>query len=204
MQVKHVEDGTRRAEARTAELNARAWDVEGLVARYARSTGLQRPERTLIELLSPRLKGIRMLDIGVGAGRTTRHFAPLVSEYLGIDSSPKMIAQCERDFLDRWPRARFAVNDMRDLSAIEDGRFDFVLCSYNSIDYVDHTDRLQSLREIRRVCAPHALFCFSSHNTRSIEQLFSWPRSGSPKLMLEAALKGVGIRLANPNYRSIR
>ena len=35
-----------------------------------------------------------MLDIGVGTGRTTMHFAGLVKEYVGVDYSSALIQAC--------------------------------------------------------------------------------------------------------------
>ncbi len=64
-----------------------------------------------------------MLDIGVGGGRTTRHFAPLARTYLGVDYSAAMIARCKREF----PSFRFAVADARRLAFAADESYDLVL-----------------------------------------------------------------------------
>jgi ubiquinone/menaquinone biosynthesis C-methylase UbiE len=56
----------------------------------------------------------------------------------------------------------------------EDGRFDFVLFSWNGLDMVGgEEERLSALREIQRVCAPGASFAFSSHNLASLRRRFS-------------------------------
>jgi SAM-dependent methyltransferase len=52
------------------------------------------------------------------------------------------------------------------------GSFDFVLFSFNGIDYVNHSDRLTILKEIRRVLRPGGWFCFSTHNLNFCGQLF--------------------------------
>ena len=44
----------------------------------------------------------------------------------------------------------FCVDDVRELSH-EDGSFNFVLFSFNGIDYMDQNDRLKALREIYHV-----------------------------------------------------
>jgi hypothetical protein len=43
-----------------------------------------------------------------------------------------------------------------------------VLFSFNGLDYVDHDERLASLKEIRRICALQGYFCFSSHNLQCL------------------------------------
>jgi SAM-dependent methyltransferase len=42
-----------------------------------------------------------------------------------------------------------------------------VLCSFNTLDYVAHADRLAALGEFRRVLAENGLLIFSSHNLNS-------------------------------------
>ena len=65
-----------------------------------------------------------------------------------------------------------------------DGSFDFVLFSYNGIDYVSHDDRLKILQEVRRVGKPGGYFCFSTHNLNSGAHLFELRRmiSFNPRL----------------------
>jgi ubiquinone/menaquinone biosynthesis C-methylase UbiE len=89
----------------------------------------------------------RVLDLGVGGGRTTHSLAPHASLYIGIDYSRAMIEICQ----DRFPHHQFEPGDARDLSRFPAEWFDFVLFSYNGIDFVDHADRLQVLKEIARV-----------------------------------------------------
>jgi SAM-dependent methyltransferase len=100
-----------------------------------------------------------MLDIGVGGGRTTRHFAPLVHSYIGVDLSERMVRVSRR----RFPRERFEMADVRALP-FADSSFDFVLFSFNGLDYVPPEDRRRALREIRRVGRAGGWFCFSAHN----------------------------------------
>lgn len=151
------------------QLNAATWLDPRLVAFYAAEPRLQAPESRILQELRPRMAGWSMLDIGVGGGRTTRHFAPAVGDYTAVDISPSMVEHCRREW--RSPHCRFEVADVRDLSAFRASGFDFVLFSFNGLDYLGHEDRLRALQEIRAVCRPGALFCFSTHNIQALGHL---------------------------------
>lgn len=150
-------------------MNEATWLDPGLAAFYAVDTRLQGAEARILAELRPRMGSWSMLDVGVGAGRTTQHFAPVVAEYLGVDISPSMVAQCRRRFTAE--PCRFEVADVRELAALGRHRFDFVLFSFNGLDYLAHDDRLLALEQIHAVCRPGALFCFSTHNLRALAHL---------------------------------
>jgi ubiquinone/menaquinone biosynthesis C-methylase UbiE len=137
-----------------------------VVAEYASFDFLLWPEKAVLDELRPQLGSARMLDLGVGAGRTTLHFSDAVRDYVGIDISPKMIDACRRRFADgAVSNVAFLVSDVRHLDAMEASSFDFVLFSFNGMDTVGgHDDRLAALNEIHRVCRPGGRFCFSTHN----------------------------------------
>ena len=67
------------------ERNGNIWENDSIVKEYSIQTTLHKPEQTILNILKPILPNMKMLDIGVGAGRTTIQFAPLVKEYIGID-----------------------------------------------------------------------------------------------------------------------
>jgi SAM-dependent methyltransferase len=163
--------------ASSIRANRAAYERRAVVRRYAAHSHLQPPEQAVLEMLGPRLGEMRMLDIGVGAGRTTLHFAPLVREYVGIDYAESMIEACRRRFPDAGPGVSFETRDAREMRAFGDASFDFVLFSFNGLDHLDHDGRIEALGEIRRVLAPAGTFCFSAHNLLSVPRLFAFPWS---------------------------
>ena len=117
-------------------------------------------EKVLFEKLSAKIKGSKILDIGVGGGRTTRYLLPLASDYTGVDYVPEFVERVKR----KYEAGNFSVGDARDLKELADESFDFVLFSYNGIDAVSQEDRLRILKEVYRVLKKGGMFMFSSHN----------------------------------------
>ncbi len=130
------------------------------VAEKYNITHLQNAEALILAKYSDRVLGKRVLDLGCGGGRTSFFLTQLTDDYVGADYSERMIEVCTR----RFPGRVFEVCDVRDLSRFGNGRFDFILFSFNGIDYVDHDGRLRGLSEVRRVMHDRGLFVFSSHN----------------------------------------
>jgi ubiquinone/menaquinone biosynthesis C-methylase UbiE len=148
---------------------------DDVVSEYASLDFLLVPEEVIVEEFRPSLADARMLDLGVGAGRTTAHFAEAAKEYVGVDFSSKMIDACERRFAQKLgPSLTFMRSDARDLSALGSESFDFVLFSFNGLDTVGgDEDRLKVLREVHRVLREGGIFCFSSFNFAFAEEGFS-------------------------------
>jgi SAM-dependent methyltransferase len=147
-------------------LNRRAYAGRVALQTYRQERGLSAAERAILEKIRPRLAGKRLLDIGVGGGRTTPYLLSLSSDYFAIDYSPSLV---------ELTRSRFALDsvyccDVRRMDRFADRSFDFVLFSFNGIDYMSHEDRLKALGEIGRVLAPGGLFLFSSHNRNLLHQ----------------------------------
>jgi SAM-dependent methyltransferase len=170
------------------DINKQTYESTEIVESHSAKSGLQKPEKTIIELLRNELASYRMLDIGVGGGRTTAYFAPLAKEYLGVDYSQPMIESCKKKF-----PFDFRVCDARDMHAFPDANFDFTLFSFNGIDYMNQEDRIASLKEIRRVTRRGGKFCFSSHNLNRAPQLFKLHVSPHPRQLLRT----IRLRRAN-------
>ncbi|MGG6295944.1 class I SAM-dependent methyltransferase [Leptolyngbya sp. AN02str] len=152
------------------DTNQKTYESPGIVWHYAQLQQLQPAESAILNLLRDRLADMKMLDIGVGGGRTTLHFSPVVKDYTGVDYSAEMIAACRQRF--SASAAQFAVCDARDMSQFDDQSFDLILFSFNGIDYVSHGDRLKILQEIHRIGKPGGYFCFSSHNLQGFAHSF--------------------------------
>jgi ubiquinone/menaquinone biosynthesis C-methylase UbiE len=156
----------------TKDLNQTTYTAPHIVNYYAQLNKLQPAEQAVFNLLEQQSLKLKMLDIGVGGGRTTQHFSKITSEYIGTDYSAEMISACKKRFSASSSKIKFEVCDARDMSQFADRSFDFILFSFNGIDYSSHCDRLQIFQEIRRVGKSGGYFCFSSHNLQGFEQEF--------------------------------
>lgn len=133
---------------------------------------LQPPEKVIFKKIERLLPNCRMLDIGVGGGRTTQHLAQKVKTYIGIDYSAPMIDLCKKKFAS-LKNASFLTLDVRDLSQFEDNSFDFILFSFNGIDHFIYDERVSVLKEINRIGKNGSVFAFSTHNIQTVHSLFS-------------------------------
>ena len=136
------------------------FEKQSSVAQYAKGTELQVAEQAILDRVRRMLPDMDMLDLGVGTGRTTPHFAPLARSYLGVDYSEPMIRYCR----EQMPQYRFRVGDARSLGFASPDSYDLIFFSYNGIDYMDAGARRQTLLSIERILRPGGLFIFSSHN----------------------------------------
>jgi ubiquinone/menaquinone biosynthesis C-methylase UbiE len=177
--------------------NQDTYESEDIVQFYARDTSLQKAEETILNELRDRLPTMKMLDIGIGAGRTTHHFAPLVKEYVGVDYASKMVEKCREIFSEHSPAITLKVADARDLSEFKEGYFDFVLFEYNGIDCMDYDDRLKSMREIKRVTRKGGFFCFSSNNLNSVSRALKFRYSRNIIILAHEIYKYLLRRLLN-------
>jgi len=141
-------------------INKRAYSNKKILRWYDDLDNILRPEEVILESLAPAIKDRKLMDIGIGGGRTTRRLLELSKDYLGIDYSPDFVAVARRKF----PEARIECCDARDLGMFATDAFDFALFSFNSIDYIAHDGRIRALAEINRVLKPNGFFMFATHN----------------------------------------
>jgi len=150
--------------------NQRQWSSANVSGSYGRESRLFAPETIVLEWLGAGFKDKKILDIGVGGGRTTSHLLGISKNYIGIDYSEPMVRECARNF----PDVDFRVADARDLGAFQSDPFDFVIFSYNGIDNLDHADRIKALGEIRTIVKPDGAFVFSTHNRNRERIIKPW------------------------------
>jgi SAM-dependent methyltransferase len=149
--------------ADSVDRNPERFDAAEVVEDYRHADDLLPAERTLLE--EPLRPGVRVLDLGVGTGRTTRALSEVASRYVGVDLAPRMVAVAA----ERFPAAELVVGDAADLSRFPDSSFDLVVFSYNGIDYLpDDGARHRCVREVRRVLDDGGTFVFSSHNAQAV------------------------------------
>lgn len=179
------------------------------VAEYAAIVheGLNAQERAALADVIDAVKDRRILDLGVGAGRTVTELLAVSSNYIGVDYMQGMVEHCSAKF----PGARFEQTDARAMSGFADGAFDLVFFSCNGISMVDHQGRMAILREVHRVLAPRGVFIFSTCNRNSAEYeaafrlpALSW--TGNPLRLAVRSVRLVwqlGCRIVN-RLRNLR
>jgi ubiquinone/menaquinone biosynthesis C-methylase UbiE len=156
------------------EANRRWYERSATVDTYARQSHLNPGEHAFIDRFAEELAGWSMLDIGIGAGRTTIRLAPLVGTYKGVDYAEAMVTAAQ-DRFGHQPELASAISvaDARRLDAFGDATFDAVLFVAQGLDSLDHRDRLTALREMARVCRPGGYVYLSSHNLASVDRALS-------------------------------
>lgn len=143
----------------TSSTNLLAWRRQLSAFSYRNAADLFAAEAAMLAVLGDEVAKARLLDIGIGTGRTTGHLAGRCSSYVGVDYADGMVERARH----RFPGQDLRVMDARDLSAFPDGAFDLVVFSYNGLDYVGPDDRSKVLDEVRRVSRPGGAFMFSAH-----------------------------------------
>jgi len=122
---------------------------------------LSASEKNIFEAISPG----RILDVGCGAGRTTRYLLEKGFDVVAIDIAPKMIDRARR----LYPDGDFRVMDASNTD-FKDGEFEYVLFSFNGLDCLHpFPRRIKCLREVNRILKLGGTFIYSSHNRAYIE-----------------------------------
>jgi SAM-dependent methyltransferase len=123
----------------SAETSIRVYSQH--TATYA-TVELQPVEHLFLDTIGSRWGTIRMLDLGIGTGRTTYTFAAICAQYVGIDFALEMVRRAQAQF-PASDRAEIRVGDARAMPELEAESFDIVLFSFNGIDSIDDVGRRQ-------------------------------------------------------------
>ena len=148
------------ARATGRDSNQAFWAQESAPGFYAGRSELYPPERRILQLVAATCRGRPILDLGVGAGRTTAALLEISADYLGVDYSEAMIGYCRQKF----PGVCFQQADVRDLGQLRERHYGLIMFSFNGLDYISHDERLRSLERLREMLARGGWFVFSSHN----------------------------------------
>ena len=143
-----------------SDSNLKSYRSPGVLNWYKLLKVLIPVERKIFEDNHQLLENAQVLDIGIGGGRTTDVLIERCKHYTGIDYSTGFVKIVK----EKHPGKDLRVMDARDLSAFNEGAFDFVNFSFNGIDYVDELGRQKIFSEINRVLKPGGVFFFSTHN----------------------------------------
>src|SRR5262245_39889139 len=134
----------------SSALNRVTYESARIVGQYANFEDLYPAESLILSRFSEQFHK-SILDIGVGAGRTTRVLLPQCERYVGIDYSAPMINQSRA----RFPGADLRVMDMRELPrTFANERFDAILISFNAIDCISWDDRCALLAALPGLLTP--------------------------------------------------
>lgn len=165
--------------------NFEIWQAGSLTDDYAGRGELYAGEQRFLDDYAAELASARLLDIGVGGGRTTPRFATAVREYIGVDYAESMVEAVRRRFAGKLANARFERADARDLADFADASLDAVIFSFNGVDTLAPAERQQFLLEARRVLKATGLLAFSSHNLAALGQVFRFKRGRSLAALIE-------------------
>jgi ubiquinone/menaquinone biosynthesis C-methylase UbiE len=171
--------------------------TEEVIDFYSGYDKIQAPEARIIEILEPHMKSMRMIDIGIGAGRTTALFAHRVRSYVGIDYSHSMVDVARQRFAWAKPPLDLRWGDAAHLNSFASGVFDFVLFSFNGLDYLPLSLRQDALNEMFRVLAKEGIMCFSSHNSRNIPRLLRLRMHRNPCVLARRVMAFFKVRWHN-------
>lgn len=108
--------------------------------------------------------GMRVLEIGCGAGRITRALSKLFGEVHAVDVSGEMVARAQAALLDR-PNVTIYQNNGCDLTVVPPLVFDFAYSSH-VFQHISSRQIIDTyVREVHRLLRPGALFKFQVQGT---------------------------------------
>lgn len=105
--------------------------------------------RDLPMLVHKHVGGIRALDFGCGAGRSSRFLRNLGFQVIGVDVSQAMLEQARN----RDPRGDYRWIGEGGLAGLDAGTFDLILAAF-TFDNVPDPQKISALTQLRRLLAP--------------------------------------------------
>jgi SAM-dependent methyltransferase len=155
-----------RAFPNGADLNSGTYENSRSVKSYADFEELFPAEVEIAARYERQFSGA-VLDIAVGAGRTTRALLPQADRYVGFDFSAGMLGLAKGYF----PDADLLQLDMRETPAVFAGeRFDAILISFNGIDYISWEERNALLAGLRKMLTQDGVLAFSTHDLAAVNE----------------------------------
>ena len=173
------------------------YEQDDSVNMYLDLRDLQKPEQTILDVNFSKIKDSVFLDVGIGTGRTTYHFANITQKYIGTDIAKAMIDGAKTNF--KNDNLEFLVCDARYMSVFSDNTFDVVYFSFNGIDYINIDERILFFNEVKRICKKDALLVFSTHNLLNIKWLFDFKFSLKPIELYGNIIRYFKLRQYNKN-----
>ena len=144
---------------RRRDPNKEYYDTDGVPEYEGRDTKLMKAEQVILTSLQDEIKGKPVLDLGVGAGRTTQYLRAITADYVGADYSKKMIVLARR----RHPDATFVLCDARYIPMV-DNDFSAVFFWGAGMGGVMPPTRSLIFKEANRVLKKNGLFVFPAQN----------------------------------------
>jgi SAM-dependent methyltransferase len=139
--------------------------MRSAVDSYGVESELYTAEKIALAEINDEIRDKRILDIGVGGGRTVKGLTEFSKNYIGVDYVEGMVQACRHKF----PGVRFETMDARSMKAFSDSSFELIVFTCNGVSMVDHESRIEILREVHRLLVPGGIFMFSTYNRKSAE-----------------------------------
>ena len=161
-----------------AERTAATYEIFDEDSRLNRNKAARVEFITTVRAIESVLKpGVRILDIGAGAGEYSLHFAKQGYNVTAVELSPANIAAFEKKIKPEHP-VRLLQGNALDLSAFEDASFDVVLLMGPLYHLSSAADRDRAIAEAKRVCKRDGVifFAFISNDMVVLTELSYRPR----------------------------